>query len=138
LASQGIELIGFRAADGHSIPLPDQSVDAVSMLAVFEHIPLNDLQALLNEIARVLRPGGLWVMTTPAGWTGPILAAMSRLNLVSGDEIGEHQDSYSRAKIRKVLNQTAMRDWSREFGSFELGMNTWVRVTKPTNSSAGY
>ncbi len=131
LASQRIELITYEAHAKRPIPLDDASVHAATMLAVFEHIPHDDLLMLLDQIARVLRPGGLWVMTTPAGWTGPILDLMSRCYLVSSDEIGEHQDSYSRRKIRAILQQTAMADWPCAMGSFEWGMNTWVRCRKP-------
>jgi SAM-dependent methyltransferase len=42
---------------GESIPLPDNSVDAVISNNVFEHIA--DVAAVTKEIRRVLRPGGI-------------------------------------------------------------------------------
>ncbi len=46
--------------DFRSIPLPDASVDAALVFAVLTCIPGNDAQrAIINEITRVLRPGGL-------------------------------------------------------------------------------
>lgn len=51
-ASQ-VELLEGFADD---IPLPDNSVDAVVSIQVFEYIP--DLAAAVNEVARVLKPGG--------------------------------------------------------------------------------
>ena len=45
--------------------LPDQSVGAVSVIHFLEHLPFADMVALLDEILRVLRPGGVVVCETP-------------------------------------------------------------------------
>ena len=55
-----------------AIPLPDNSLDAVTLFQVLEHAP--DPHALLDEALRVLRPGGTAVITarnrlSPSGWT---------------------------------------------------------------------
>lgn len=50
------------SADG--IPLPTASVDAVTALDVFEHIA--DDAGAAREFARVVRPGGVAVITVPA------------------------------------------------------------------------
>lgn len=46
------------------IPLPDRSIDAITALDVLEHIE-HDTRAV-KEFARVLRPGGVAVVTVPA------------------------------------------------------------------------
>ena len=46
-------------------PLPDQSVDAVIMVNVLEHIK-EDVQAL-RHVFRILRPGGVLILEVPAG-----------------------------------------------------------------------
>lgn len=52
---------GIEALDGggESVPLPDGSVDAVYGRAVLHHLP--DLDATMREVARVLRPGGVFL-----------------------------------------------------------------------------
>jgi SAM-dependent methyltransferase len=50
-------------ADGHQIPLLDGTVDGVLIQAVLEHV-LNP-QRVVDEIHRVLRPGGLVYADTP-------------------------------------------------------------------------
>lgn len=50
-------------AFGESIPLPDQSIDAIVCEHVVEH--LDDPAGVLREAHRLLRPGGRVVFTTP-------------------------------------------------------------------------
>jgi SAM-dependent methyltransferase len=52
------------AGDATSMPFPDGSFDKVIAAEVLEHIPAD--QAAMNEIARVLRPGGVTAITVPA------------------------------------------------------------------------
>lgn len=49
--------------DGHTIPLPDGAIDAVLATEVFEH--LFNLEEILAELHRVLKPGGRLVATIP-------------------------------------------------------------------------
>ena len=54
----------FHKCDlGEGIPLPDGSVDLVHAAEIIEH--LYDPDLLIEECARVLRPGGHLVVTTP-------------------------------------------------------------------------
>lgn len=50
--------------DATSMPFPDGAFDKVIAAEVLEHIPAD--QAAMNEIARVLRPGGVAAVTVPA------------------------------------------------------------------------
>lgn len=55
--------VTFLAYDGEHLPFADASFDAVTMLDVLEHV--TDRPSLVGEIARVLRPGGVWTVTVP-------------------------------------------------------------------------
>jgi SAM-dependent methyltransferase len=52
------------AGDATGMPFPDGSFDKVIAAEVLEHIPAD--QQAMNEIARVLRPGGVAAVTVPA------------------------------------------------------------------------
>lgn len=49
---------------GDDLPFPDHSFASAISNSVLEHIP--DVQPVLNEISRVLQPGGLLVITMPS------------------------------------------------------------------------
>jgi len=52
------------SGDATKMPFPDDSFDLVIAAEVLEHIPAD--QRAINEISRVLRPGGIAAVTVPA------------------------------------------------------------------------
>jgi SAM-dependent methyltransferase len=72
-------------------PLPDQSVDAIVMLNVLEHI--RDDAAALAQAFRVLRPGGIVYIEVPAG---PHLYDVY-------DELLMHRRRYTLSGLRQLL-----------------------------------
>jgi 2-polyprenyl-3-methyl-5-hydroxy-6-metoxy-1,4-benzoquinol methylase len=61
--SLGLTGCSFTVYDGRRIPFPDTRFDLVIMVEVLEHVI--DKAGLLQEVARVLRPGGTLFLTTP-------------------------------------------------------------------------
>lgn len=49
--------------DGHKMPFPDGSFSSAMSNSVLEHIP--DLQPVLEDVSRVLRPGGFFYFCVP-------------------------------------------------------------------------
>ena len=125
-AKRGIHLVYQDLEQNWHLPYPDAYFSAVTMLAVFEHIASHRLVELLTEVHRVLQPGGIYVMTTPAGWTGWLLALMARLRLVSHDEIDEHKGSYSQREIRATMEAAGFQPGRIRTGYFEVFANNWA------------
>lgn len=128
--TEGIELIDFDMNTADRLPFDDATFQVATMLAVFEHLRTDRLINVLNEAGRVLVPGGVLVMTTPSNLAEPVLKVMKHLRLVSAEEIEEHEDHYTPAKVRAILAQTAMVAWPTRIGRFELGLNLWITVQK--------
>lgn len=60
-AECGLE-VDYLVAPGERLPLPDASFDVVYCCDVLEHV--DDLERVIAETARVLRPGGLYLFDT--------------------------------------------------------------------------
>lgn len=74
-------LSGPRAAraDVQALPFAERSFEAVLLLAVLEHVPSH--RDTLAEARRVLRPGGVLVVTTPNPLYGLPMAFAARIGL---------------------------------------------------------
>lgn len=57
----------IEVADGAQLPYPDNSFDFWTSVSVVEHIPQDGDAQVLREAARVLKPGGIAVLTTEGG-----------------------------------------------------------------------
>jgi len=133
LARSGIRLITHDLHSGHPLPVESESCNVVSMLAVIEHIEPALAPSILREIMRVLRPGGLFVMTTPAPWTDRLLKVMAQLQLVSQSEIEDHKDVLSLSRIVALLLNAGFKRENIRSGWFEIFMNRWVTASKEVN-----
>jgi SAM-dependent methyltransferase len=91
-------------ADVEALPFAGGSFDAVMLCDVLEHVP--DDQRALDEAARVLRPGGITVLTLPA------------LGFLWGthDEALGHYRRYHPRRVRQMVAQAGLRLERLSFG----------------------
>jgi SAM-dependent methyltransferase len=129
-AVQGITLINYDFENEEKIPLQDDFFDVVSALAVFEHIEPASLVKIHREIHRVLKPGGVYIMTTPAFWTDRLLRFLAKIRLISDVEIKDHKGSYKHSDILSVLQKADFQKEKIKFGHFEMFMNSWAIAAK--------
>lgn len=118
----------FDMCKGERVPFETGFADAVTMLAVFEHLDADRLPFILKEVGRVLRPGGHFFMTTPATWSKGVLFLMTKMNLVSAEETDEHRTNLSSNEIKKRLYASGFENVRS--GYFELFLNRWFLATK--------
>lgn len=95
-------------ASATAMPLADQSQRVIFSNSVIEHIP--DDQAVFDEIARVLAPGGLLIMSTvseqfPQLTLGPQHTPAERAAL---DRSYAHVHYYSPTSLRAIFAQRGM------------------------------
>jgi len=65
LEGQGPGRVHSEVQDARALTYPDESFDAAYSVSVLEHIPDDGDSAAMRELIRVVRPGGVVVVTVP-------------------------------------------------------------------------
>ncbi len=78
-------------ADGYALPFADASLDVVCLFDTLEHLP--DEGAALQEIHRVLRPGGIAWFSVPA----------YQFLYANNDRVARHCRRYTRRRLTGVV-----------------------------------
>jgi ubiquinone/menaquinone biosynthesis C-methylase UbiE len=109
------------------IPLADETIDCITLLAVLEH--LSESKKVLSECHRILRRGGILILTTPSPISKPLLEFLSfRLGIVSPAEIADHKHYYSKKELYDLLIDLGFKEI--KCTSFEFGLNNMVIAFK--------
>lgn len=110
---------------------PDRTFDQVVMLAVLEHIPLDQVDPLMAEFTRILQPGGRVLITTPTPAAKPVLEFLAfKLHLISKPEIADHRHYYSQADLQALANRHGLE--LSAYHKFLFGFNCFAAFTKLT------
>jgi SAM-dependent methyltransferase len=112
------------------LPFEDNFFSAVTLLAVVEHLNPNSMAELFTETYRVLQPGGVVIMTTPAAWSDGLLKTMARIGLVSAEEIHEHVFAYNLPLLGWYFGRAGFEMTKVDFGYFEFMLNMWAVAKK--------
>ena len=105
-AVKHVRSLGFEVFEGelHDAAFPAQHFDVITAAELLEH--LIDPQPLLHEVARLLRPGGLFWTTTPhaRGLSGRVLGLQWRCIWPP-----EHLQLFSIRGMKKLLHDAGFR-----------------------------
>lgn len=94
-----------------SLPFPDGSFDRVVVIDVHEHV--REVAPVNREIARVLAPGGLAIVTTPNGDTRLPVAILKRLVGMGPSKYGHIVQGYRAAELERMLSEVGLTPVSR-------------------------
>jgi len=120
-----IELLAFEFRD--ELPFRENYFDLITMMAVLEHI--ENLGDMFKEIYRVLKPGGLLLLTTPTPKAKPILEFLSfKLKLVDRREILDHKKYWNKNELINLLAEKNFKIF--RYNYFEFGLNLFIAAKK--------
>ena len=106
---------------------PDGSFDHITILAVLEHIPLDQVDVLFREFRRLLKPGGSVLLTTPTPASRPLLEFLAfRLRIISGPEIADHKHYWSRENVGALAARTGFT--CAAYQTFQFGLNSFAAL----------
>jgi SAM-dependent methyltransferase len=124
-----------------ALPFDDAAFDQVVVIDVHEH--LTEVGPLNREIARILRPGGLAVVTTPNGETRLPVAVLKRLIGMTPEHYGHVVQGYRFEQLESMLREQGLEiqergAYSRFFTEMaELAINfAYVKVLSRNGKSA--
>ena len=109
----------FNFDKKEKIPFEENYFSVVTMLAVFEHISINNLEYLLREIKRILIDKGILIITTPCPHTDILLLLLAKIKLVSSIEVDDHKGSYYPSKVKSHLIRSGFDGQKITSGFFE-------------------
>jgi 2-polyprenyl-3-methyl-5-hydroxy-6-metoxy-1,4-benzoquinol methylase len=97
--------LDFQTMEPGHIPFVDQSFDLVTMIEVIEHLSEPDVNQLFQECARVLKPGGRLLVTTPnyrSFW--PALEVV--LNVIASVSYeDQHINKYTKSRLAEQFSR---------------------------------
>jgi SAM-dependent methyltransferase len=103
------EFLGEPVAhiDIHRFPFADGAFDVLIMIDVHEHFA--DLSGLNSEIARVLAPGGLAIITTPNGDTRLPVAVVKRHIGMRPEVYGHVVQGYRTSELQSMMQSVGLK-----------------------------
>lgn len=121
------EICFVRGNIALGLPFKENLFDHAIMLAVLEHLPRPE--PLLNDIYRILVPGGSLIMTWPQPLIDPALHLLHAVGFISREmESDEHQPRIPTPKLITILTGIGFTD--PQHRKFELGLNNLLVCRK--------
>lgn len=107
------------------LPLPSDSIDVITALAVLEHLAAPE--QFVSESYRLLKDGGRIILTTPSPAARPVLELLAfRLGLISKNDIADHKKYHAVDELRGLFAAFS----SVRISHFQFGLNTLLWAIK--------
>ncbi len=108
------------------LPLRAGSADVITMLAVLEHLTFPERS--IAEAFRLLKPGGVFLITVPSPRTEHILPLLAKVHIVRQEMVEQHENYFTHAQLKRLLKKAGFKKILIE--SWELGCNTFAKAVK--------
>ena len=108
------------------LPLKNNSADVVTMLAVLEHLKYPEVA--LSEASRILKKGGLLLLTVPAAQSEPVLEFLANVGIIRREMIDQHENYFTHRRLKRITLEAGFGSVSIQ--SWQFGFNTFMIATK--------
>lgn len=98
--------------------------DTIVLLAVIEHIEVDEVYKIFFEFKTLLKKGGIIFITTPTLFCMPVLEILSRVGLTSRENILEHKHYWSKKDLFKLAESSGFK--VKKYRKFQLGLNQYA------------
>jgi SAM-dependent methyltransferase len=109
----------------------DGPFDAITMLAVFEHVPADVHRAWVDRCRALLRPGGRAIITVPSAAVDPILDGLRAVRLIDGMALEEHH-GFTASETPGIFAAGGLPLVRHR--RFQLGLNNLYVVERPARA----
>ncbi len=117
------QIILKKYAFTKKLPFETSSFSKITMLAVIEHIPIPKVAVLFKELARVLKPGGFIIITTPTLFGKYVLEFFAfKLHMISEEEVGDHKKYYRKEDFEELADLHGLK--VVQYKTFQFGGNS--------------
>jgi 2-polyprenyl-3-methyl-5-hydroxy-6-metoxy-1,4-benzoquinol methylase len=110
------------------LPSDAGEFDAITMAAVFEHIPTEEQTGVAKACWERLVDGGRVVLTVPSPLVDPILDVLAAVRIIDGMEHHQHF-GFKPADLRPLFTSHGFE--LTHHHSFQLGLNNLFVFVKP-------
>jgi SAM-dependent methyltransferase len=117
-------------SDGSSIPVPDDSIDLAYSDQLMEHLHREDACEQLQNIHRVLAPGGTYICITPNRLSGPHDVSRNFDDVATGFHLKE----YSVKELSQMFSAAGFRQLQALVGARGFHIRTPTAVIKLVES----
>lgn len=114
----------------HQIPLSSQSFDIILFSEVLEHLPYSPIP-ILAEFRRILKPGGVLLLTTPnvfsSGNRLRMLTGLGNIyteldHFLAGPSFSIHWREYTMSEVKRLIEQSGFDSTVGKY--FDANLNT--------------
>ena len=122
LQTKEIQYTNFKILPGYfpSTSPNDNDFDVITVLAVFEHVPVNEQISFLTTCREKLKENGLLIITVPSVWVDYLLCILKFIRVIDGMSLEEHY-GFNPETIIKIAMEANFELYRKK--KFQLGLN---------------
>jgi 2-polyprenyl-3-methyl-5-hydroxy-6-metoxy-1,4-benzoquinol methylase len=109
-------------------PMENKTFDTVVVLAVIEHIEVNDVSSVFKQFKTKVKPNGIIFLTTPTPLAKPLLEFLAYINVLDRHNIEEHKHYWTKDEIKTLGEQNGFT--LKRYKKFQLGFNQLAILEK--------